>query len=192
MPVLFLALAVLLGVGFVWLLFATARRGRPAADPATGALTFRHGAPLRWFAVFALFGAETLFGVWAVLYPEQAAKLAVPLAIGAATLGLAGALLCWEAYRFAVAVGPDGLDCRSPWRGRRVVPWAGVARVEFSPANAWFAFRFADGTAFRVPAVVPGIGRLLEECERHLKPEQLLPAKGGYPLVGRKWPYPPA
>lgn len=192
MPLLFLALAVVLGVGFVWLLFATARRGRPATDPATGALTFRHGTPLRWFAVFALFGAETLFGVWAVVYPPQSPRTAVPLAVGAAALGLAGALLCWEAYRFAVTTSPEGLDCRSPWRGRRVVPWEGIVRVEFSAANAWFAVRFADGRSFRVPAVVPGVGRFLEECERHLKPDQLRPAKGGYPLVGRKWPYQPS
>jgi hypothetical protein len=187
MPLLFLALAVVLGVGFVWLLFAAARRGVPH-----GALTFRHGLVLRAFAVFALFGAPTLFGAWAALYPAAAARLAVPLALGAAALGLAGALLCWEAYRFAVTASDAELDCRSPWRGRKVVPWELVTRVEFSAANAWFRLHFADGGSFRVPAVVPGIGRFLEACERHLKPEQLRPAQGGYPLAGRKWTYPGA
>jgi hypothetical protein len=190
MPLLYLALTVVLGVGFVWLLFTTARRGGPAADPATGALTFRHAAPLRWFAVFALFGAELLFAVFAVLYPDQAARMAVPLVLGAATLGLAGVLLCWEAYRYAVTVTDAELDCRSPWRGRRVAPWEAITRVEFSAATAWFVLRFADGGSFRVPAVVAGIGQFLAACERHLKPEQLRPAKGGYPLAGRAWPFP--
>src|SRR5689334_9550850 len=123
MPLLFLALAIALGVGYVWVLVAAARRGAPRTDPATGALTFRHGPALRWFAVFALFGAELLFAVWALLHHEQAARFAAPLALGAVVLGLAGALLCWEAYRFAVTVTDRELDCRSPWRGRRVVPW---------------------------------------------------------------------
>jgi hypothetical protein len=192
MPLLYLALAVVLGVGFVWILFAAARRGRPAADPATGGLLFRHGPALRWFAVFALFGAELLFGVWAVVYPPQSAAAAAPVVAGAVLLGLAGVLLCWEAYRYALVVTDRELDCRSPWHGRRVVPWEAVTRLEFSAANAWFVLRFADGTSFRVPAVVPGVGHFLAACEGHLKPEQLRPAKGGYPLVGRAWPFPAA
>ena len=66
---------------------------------------------------------------------------------------------------------------------------AGELEATFSPANAWFVLHFAGGGSFRVPAVVPGIRQFLEACERHLKPEQLRAAKGGYPLAGRAWPF---
>jgi hypothetical protein len=190
MPLLFLVLALIVGLGFVWSLFITARRGKPAIDPSTGAMTFRHGWMLRWFAVFALFGAQILLAVWAVIYPPQSAKTAFPVAAAAVVLGVVGALLCWEAYRFALILTAGELDCRSPWKARRVVPWEGVTRVEFSTANAWFVLRFSDGQSFRVPAAIPGVRVFLEECERRLKPEQMKPAKGGYELAGRKWPYP--
>jgi hypothetical protein len=189
MPVLFLVLALLIGVGFVWVLFASARHGTPSTDPNSGAVMFRHSAALRWFAVFALFGAQLLFGVWIIVYPPQTTQSAIPVAAGALTLGLAGVLLCWEAYRYALIVTEQELDCRSPWRGRQVVPWNLVSRVEFSAANAWFVLRFVGGGSFRVPAVVPGVGSFLAHCERHLKPEQLRSAKAGYPLIGRKWPF---
>ena len=39
-----------------------------------------------------------------------------------------------------------------------MVPWAGVAGLEFSAANAWFVLRFADGTAFRVPEPIGSPG----------------------------------
>lgn len=187
MALLFLVLTLLIGVGMLWALISTARRGEPQRDP-TGGMVFRHGRLLRWFAVFALFGAEGLLAVWAIIYPPQSPRTAVPLFVGAATLGLLGILLCWEAYRYSLTVTPETLDCRSPWRGRMVLPWAGVTRLSFSAVNAWFVLHFVDGRSFRVPAVVPGIQRFLEACERHLSPEQLRPARGGYPLVNRKWP----
>jgi hypothetical protein len=102
--------------------------------------------------------------------------------------GVLSAPLLWEALRFALVVSPEGLDCRSPWRGRRFLAWDEVAEVSFSAMNSWFVVRGADGWKFRVSVLVPGLNAFLEQCEKHLPPEALAKAEPGYLRVGRPFP----
>ena len=190
MPYLIVAIMALFGLGFVGLLFVAARRGRPYQhDAATATTTLRHGVWLRAFAVFAFFGAELVLCVWLLVTPPPTARLAALPLLGGVVLGLVGILLILEAYRFAVTVSPTGIDCRSPWKPRRVGPWGDVESVAFSQANLWFLLKFSSGGSFRVSALVPGVGHFLHVCETHLPPAKMLAAKPGYAWVGRKWPY---
>ena len=190
MPYLIVAIMALFGLGFVGLLFVAARRGRPYQhDAATATTTLRHGLWLRAFAVFAFFGAELVLCVWLLVNPPPTARLAALPLLGGVVLGLVGILLILEAYRFAVTVSPTGIECRSPWKPRRVVPWGDVESVAFSRANLWFLLKFSSGGSFRVSALVPGVGHFLHVCETHLPPAKMLAAKPGYAWVGRKWPY---
>lgn len=87
-----------------------------------------------------------------------------------------------------LAVGPDGLDCRSPWRRRAIVRWEEVADVSFTGPLAWFEVRTTGGGRVRVPTHLGGLDAFLETCERHLTPEQLEPALGAYVYLGRPFP----
>jgi magnesium-transporting ATPase (P-type) len=190
MPLLVLALVALLGFGFVWLLFGVARAAPPyRADGDT--LTFRHGKLLRLFAVVVFFAAPLVFGLWLLFFPPRSNATLFPIIVAAAVLGVAGVLLVWEAFKFQLTTSPAGLDCRSPWKGKFAHPWEQVTVLEYSALNAWFVLKFAGGSEFHVPTLVPGVARFLEACERRLKPEQMAKAKRGYRTVGRKWPFGP-
>lgn len=187
MPLVVLLLVVVLGLGFVWLLFSVARSVPPARVEGD-AVTFRHGRLLQAFAVVALFGAELGLGLWALFYPPRSNATLLPIVVTAVALGLAGFLLVWEAFRFQLVSTPTALDCRSPWRGRFQRSWAQVTALEYSAANAWFVLKFQDGSAFHLSRLVPGVTKFLELCEQHLKPEAMTKAAAGYRRLGRKWP----
>lgn len=188
MPLLVLFAAALIGLGFVWLLFAVARAAPPYRAEG-GTITLRHGQLLRAFAVLAFFGAPMIFALWILFFPPRSNATLTPIIVAAALLGLAGFLLVWEAFKFQLTVSPAGLDCRSPWKGRFSHSWEQVTAVEYSVANAWFALKFQGGGQFHVSTLVPGVSRFLETCEGRLKPEQMAGAKRGYAKIHRKWPF---
>lgn len=190
MPLLVLALAALLGLGFVWLLFAVARAAQPYRDDG-GTIALRHGLLLRAFAVLAFFGAPMVFGLWILFFPPRSNATLAPIIVAAALLGLAGFLLVWEAFKFQLTVSPTGLDCRSPWKGRFSQTWEQLTALEYSVANAWFTLKFRGDSEFHVSTLVPGVSRFLELCEGRLKPEQMANAEAGYRKLGRKWPFGP-
>lgn len=160
MEALLVILAVLLGVGFIGLLLLLARSGKPAEDHGS-AFTLRHSPALRIFSIVALFGGGGLFGFWIGIVPPQDAKLAIAFALGAAALAVFGFALLWESYRWKLIVTPAGLDCRSPWKAPRTVPWSDVKSVTWNTLNGWHVVEFTGGS-FRVPGIVPGAKRFLQ------------------------------
>jgi hypothetical protein len=96
--------------------------------------------------------------------------------------------LLWESWRFALFVSPEGIECRSPWRPGRFLPWRDIEEVSFSRANSWFVLRSKDNWKFRIHILVPGLSQLLEQCERHLPAGALDGAEAGYMRVGRPLP----
>jgi hypothetical protein len=148
------------------LLLWTARRGRPKVDLSTGALWFRHSVLFRGFAVLAAFGmplAITALLIF-VMPPKNAGDVLAVIAIYALFFVLGGPLL-WEASRFALGVSKAGLDCRSPWRASRFVPWTEVTQISYSSINSWFIIRTRDGWKFHVSVLVPGLSEFLASCE---------------------------
>jgi hypothetical protein len=174
-------------VGFLGLLMWVAQRGKPAVA-ADGTLIFRHSWLFRGFALFAGLGIPLTITVLVVFNPPQ--KPGDVYAI----LGLYGlfillsAPLLWESWRFAVYVSPKGIECRSPWRPGRFLPWRDIEEVSFSPMNSWFVIRSTDGWKFRVHLMVPGLSQFLEQCEQHLPAGALDGAEVGYLRVGRRFP----
>jgi hypothetical protein len=188
LPILLIPLSALVAMGFVWFVFVHARRARLAPD-CDGVLTLSYGWPMRGFAILALFGGETLFATWILMYPPQTSRTVVLLCLGSMVLGVLGSVLLWEVFRFRLQLRPDELDCRSPWRARVVSPWSGVRQVRFSSANVWFVVDTLSGT-FCVSATVPGVRYFLEECLAKLPPEQLTLAEPGFTWVGYERPKP--
>jgi hypothetical protein len=175
-------------VGFLGLLLWAARRGQPQADPETGTLVFRHSILFRGFALFAGFGVPLAITLLVILYPpkDRGDFLAV-LGLYGLFFGLSAPLL-WEGMRYALTVSPQGLDCRSPWRGGRFLTWDEVQDISYSTLSSWFIIRARDGWKFRAPILVPGLARFLEQCERYLPPAALRKAEAGYSMVGRPFP----
>lgn len=154
MPVLLLILALLLGFGFLAVLLRGGRGQPYRVDGNT--IVLRHSPLLRWFSVMALFGGETLFGLWVTILPPETQTQRWLLAGGAMMLGVVGLALVWEAFQWQLTATPTHLDCRSPWKPRIQVARDQITQRRYSRLNGWHVLRFADGRSFRIPCIVPG------------------------------------
>jgi hypothetical protein len=174
-------------VGFLGLLLWAAQRGKPAVA-ADGTLIFRHSWLFRGFALFGGIGIPLAITVLVIFNPPKKPG------DGYAILGLYGlfillsAPLLWESWRFAVYVSPQGIECRSPWRPGRFLPWSDIEEVSFQTTNTWFVIRSKDDWKFRIHLMVPGLSQFLEQCEQHLPSSALEGAEVGYIRVGRRFP----
>jgi hypothetical protein len=178
----------LLVLGFLGLLYLVAQRGRPKLDAETGVVWFRHSAIFRGFALLIGLGVPLAITALIVFKPpkNRADVLAIIGLFG--LFGLLGGPLLWEAIRFALGVSKDGLDCRSPWRPGRFVPWNRVEKLSYSTMNSWFVIHTKDRWSFHVSIFVPGLSVFLIRCEQHLSIANLVKAKPGYSQVGRPFP----
>ena len=181
-------LAPVVSIALMCALVAAARRGSPIADPSTSSLVFRYQSPVRWGAVCFAVGVLGAVTAMIVAHPPQDGGDTVAAVLAYAMSGSLAAALVWDVFRFRLVVGPDGLDCRSPWRGRRLGRWEDVADVSFNSPRGWFEVRATDGRTARLPAMVGGLGAFLEACERRLTPSQLEPALRAYIFLGREFP----
>ena len=129
------------------------------------AFTLRHPALLRWISIAAVFGGTTGFALAGAIAPSPDPVLAGLNVAGVMILGTCGMALLWESFRWSLTVTPQGLECNSPWKPRRMANWGDVTSVTYSRLHHWHVLRFADGGSFRVPAVVPGVSRLLDVCK---------------------------
>jgi hypothetical protein len=178
----------LLVLGFLGLLYRVAQRGRPKLDAGTGVVWFRHSAIFRGFALMVAVGVPLALTALIVFKPPRN-RVEVLAIIG--LFGLFGSLggpLIWEALRFALGVSKDGLDCRSPWRASRFVPWNRVEGLSYNTTNSWFIIHTKDRWNFHISILVPGLSIFLTRCEQHLSTANLVKAKSGYSLVGREFP----
>lgn len=174
-------------IGFLGLLMWAAQRGRPVAGPG-GTLVFRHSLLLRGFSLLMAFGIP--IGITVLMFfnpPKNESDVGAIIGLYA-LFGLLSAPLLWESMRFALTVTPAGLDCRSPWRGRRFLPWEDVKEVSYNATNSWFVIRARDGWKFRPSILVPGLAKFLEECEKRLPLSALANAEEGYRRVRRPFP----
>lgn len=183
-----LALAVFVAVGGFWLLLSNSRT-RTISPDASGRLHLRHGLLFRAYACGLFLGLELLLGSLVLFFPPES-PVAIGLLVTAALITLVlGIILMWDASRFALTVNSQAMECRSPWRGPRTIPWSDVERISFSSANLWFAVEPKSGPPFHVLAIVPGVSQFLAACEANLPVQKLFTAEPGYDWVWRKFPY---
>jgi hypothetical protein len=176
---------------FFGMLMRAAQQGQPTAETMPGFLVFRHHILLRGFFVFATFGIPLGLTTLVVAFPPKNQgeyDAIVGLYALSTVLSVLSAVCLWETTRFALVVGPDGLDCRSPWWGRQFIRWNEVDQVAHNPLLGWFVIRAGDGRKFRVSSLVTGLNALLEVCEERLPAKKLTPAKSGYTQLRRPFP----
>ena len=169
---------------FFAVLFLIAQRGGPVGDPENGTYLFRHSILLRGFALFAAFGIPIGITLLVIFNPPKGEGDVGAIIVIYALFAVLSFPLLWESMRFALLLMPDGLYCKSPWRGSRYLTWAEIQEIDFSAMSSWFIIRAVDGWTFRVYTLVPSIGRFLEECGKYLPPEALRKAKAGYERYG--------
>lgn len=184
-------IALVSGVGayvFLAILMAAAKRGKPTTNPGTSFLTFRHHILLRGFSLFLAFGMPIGITALIIAMPPKDQGDYLAILIIYALFAALGVPLLWESMRFALVIGPKGLDCHSPWRSRQFILWDEVEEVSYNPLLAWHVIRAVGGEKFRVPALVSGLNAFLEACEQRLPPAKLRRAKAGYTQLGRTFP----
>jgi hypothetical protein len=177
---IFLTTAILSGL-VIW----AARRADPEVG-AGGTILFRYGLLPPGLCLLLPFGMPLVFVAIGLARPDKVG-VGPGLAVGVAFCLMASPFW-WETSRYAMVVSPDGIDCRSPWRGRQFVRWDEVEEVRYSSISSWFVLRPRGHRTFRIPTLVSGLSAFLEECERHLPPEALRRARAGYGEVGRPFP----
>ena len=170
------------------LLASSARQGLPRPVPGGPTRLFRHNGLFRWFALAAAAGLP--IGLSALLYLHPPQRPDVPYLVGLYLVFAVVTLpLVWEAGRYYLLATPEGLECRSPWRGVRAVPWEDVVAVNYSGVNAWFEFVGRDGDRVRAHSFVARLNDLLAAVEARVPASALKGARAGYARIGR--PFPP-
>src|SRR4051812_408729 len=103
-------ISAIVAVVVLSILTGAAQRGKPIALPGTNFLLFRYSIFFRGFSLFAAFGIP--IGITALVIAEPPTKQEDYVAMLSlyAMFGAISAPLLWESMRFAVVVGPEGLD----------------------------------------------------------------------------------
>jgi hypothetical protein len=184
-------LIVVAVVGLLALMSWAGRQGRPRPAPGSKHYVFRYNALFRWGVYLAAFVLPVGLTVLVNLYrlSNEARWYVFGLYVCVAVLTLP---LVWEASRFYVCVTPEGLECRSAWRGTRFIAWDDLYEVRYSSINSWFIFRGTSGEKIRVTGFVAGLPALLGFVEMRLPATALKNARAGYEKAGRPFPQLPA
>jgi hypothetical protein len=173
------------------MLFSVANRGQPSASSGTGRLVYRYPEAIQMLAfVLAVVPPMLVTALWVAMPPKNPGEYRVVILLYALGIVISGPLL-WELVRFSMAVGPDGIEGRSPWRGRQAILWREVAGLSYNPILGYLVVRTHDGCKFRVSLLVGGLNSFLETCERHLPVDTLRRAKSVYNTLGRPFPTKP-
>jgi hypothetical protein len=186
-PLTFVLMAGCL-VTLALLLSASARQGLPRPVPGGPTQLFRHNGLFRGFALAAAAGLPV--GLAALLSAHPPQRPDVPYLVGLYLIFAVITLpLVWEAGRYYLLATPEGIECRSPWRGVRALAWEDVVAVHYSGVNAWFEFVGRDGDRVRAHSFVARLNDLLAAAERQLPASAMKGARAGYARIGR--PFPP-
>jgi Bacterial PH domain len=175
-------------IAFQFILVVALVRSQPTVEPKTGFLVFRYHVLARGFvAVFAV-GAPIAITALAIAKPPQDQDDYLALF---GLFALSAALIVpmlWETMRFVLVVSPEGLDCRSPWRGRQFIRWDEVERMSHNSALSWYVIRAVGGRTIRVSTAVSGMRSFLLECLQQLPPDKLRWAKAVHTQPARPLP----
>lgn len=178
---------LLVCIACVWLLLFTSRR-KTVAKNAQGVLVLTHSRLFCILSVALFLGLLLLVATLAMWYPPVTPVSITLCGLAILTILILGVVLMWDAFQYSLTITSKGLDCISPWRGKRFIAWNDVKQIDFSDANLWFGVQPHQGPVFHVSVFVPGCAQFLGECEANLKTEQLAPAVQGYPWVWRALP----
>src|ERR1051326_4274819 len=123
-----LAIKLVMGVvsGSLALLLAAGTRGKASYDPVTRSLRFRHSLLFRGISVVVAVTVPILLTILVFIFPPKTdSDTTAVFALYMAFAVLGGPLL-WESMRFRMLTSAEGLDCMSPWRRHRFIPWSDV------------------------------------------------------------------
>ena len=142
----------------------------PASIEGVGdKLTLRYNRWVRGYFLFAAFGIPLGLTVLAIVNrpkddEEMWCLLFLYLLFAVLTLPC-----WWETMCFSLTISSAGLECGSPWRGRRFVPWNDVVRVSRNKIYKWYVVETRSGYCVRVPQqLIPGLGAFMWVMEQRL------------------------
>jgi hypothetical protein len=103
------------------------------------------------------------FFVAAIFAPAQDRIVAAAVVLGVLLLVLP---LHLEFFGVRVTLDASGIRARSPWRPMRLIPWAAVTSVRYSPMLRWYVVETAGFGRLRLHDYLSGTDTLLSELER--------------------------
>lgn len=147
--------AAVVGAATVFLL----RTARPAARREGGAGVIEYGRGMRLLVVVCW-----VFVIGVRVLAEFAAgeNRFVGMCVSTAFFFLVLALHL-EVFHVEMRYDAEGLRLASPWRGRRVVPWAAITGAEYSHLWQWHVLKTAGYGHIRLHMYLSGIGSLRQE-----------------------------
>ena len=91
----------------------------------------------------------------------------VPLALTASAVFISLALfLVLEFHRVTIAFDATSIFCQSPWRRSRVIPWADVMSIKYSPSLRWYVVKTKAHGTIRLNNILSGLHEFLAEADR--------------------------
>jgi hypothetical protein len=170
--------AILAVLGCLAILHEIYRPGLPRVKEAAGERLVCYGPLTRVGRLVGLFLGPTLYTLMTI-FPSrrflEAEEDSSAFLFLCAILPWCALWAGWETTRTLV-VSAAGLDCRSPWKARRFLPWADVRKLTSPqrstslPTTGFFVIQAADGWKFFVSGEVQGFQQFLNACARHLPP----------------------
>jgi hypothetical protein len=154
-------------IGLLCLVVFVAWDMRPAIERSAGKVILRYAWWVRCFFLASAFVIPlgiTLLGI--SKEPKNPADLRAFIGLYA-LFAVLSVPSWWMTTRFSLTITAAGLECRSPWRGRRFVAWDEVVALTPSQAIQWHILQTSSGYRFCIPNQgVPGLTLLQEMVDR--------------------------
>jgi len=118
---------------------------------------------LGW-VLFAMIAPIVAFFLYSALHiPTNQAPLAVTASAVFISLAL---FLVLEFHRVTITFDATSIFCQSPWRRSRVIAWADVVSIKYSPALRWYVVKTKAHGTIRLNSMLSGLHEFLTEAQR--------------------------
>ncbi len=166
-----------------WIMCTLCSKSRRHVEGQTYVMTY--GRPFRYFAIGMTVALPVLVVLITPIDPELQNIQTFWYVFRGACLfgGIPGLLLCNEGFRSRIEVDTESIKARSAWTGKKQVRWDGIASITFTQGSEWFVIRPVKGRCIRVPILLDGIGRFIDDFRASLPHDRWNNARVGIDRV---------
>jgi hypothetical protein len=144
----------------------------PTIERSAGKVTIRYAWWVRCYFLVAAFAIPLGITVLGIYKEPKGSEMGCFIGLYA-LFGVLSVPWWWMTTRFAATISDAGLECHSPWRGKRFVPWSEVVGLTRSEVVQWDVLQTRDGYRFRIPwQAVPGLPLLQSSIDHHVRRNQ--------------------
>lgn len=178
LQIVFVALAS--GLILFWLIFALF--GPRKVDLPGVLVVLRYGSTLRVLALILAWmpPALMIYAIWSFFWRND--TVLVTAGVSFLTTSVIAGLFLIEVERTQIALSDEGIARDSPWKGRSLLKWDEIERVQYSALNRWLVLQGA-GKSIRASLHLIGIGELVRMARSKLPAERYASAAAAFDAI---------